>query len=196
MKKPAQKMPKPRRSGSGSSDSNSARSDLVLKGAAVLLAGGAVAFPWYVFFNQEKFGVSVAGWEQLRDVRGFRHDGGEMPPGDNARGIASSGNAINGNGNGDGQTGLDQLTTATVASPLLRKKEGEGADLDQPMPGTAGFRLLHVANGRAMIEDQSGVYIVQQGSVLPDNSRLASIEQRDGKWAIVTSNGRFYESGK
>lgn len=194
MKKPAKKIPKPRKSASGSGDSSSTRSDLVLKGAAVLLAGGAVAFPWYVFFNQEKFGVSVAGWEQLRDVRGFRHDGGEMPPGDNPRGIARSGNATGGNGDGEGA--LDQLTTATVASPMLRKKEGEGADLDQPMPGTAGFRLLHVANGRAMIEDQSGVYIVQQGSVLPDNSRLAAIEQRDGKWAIITSNGHFYESGK
>jgi hypothetical protein len=195
VKKPSPKAQKPRKPSIKSADGNASRSDLVLKGAAVLLAGGAVAFPWYVFFNQDKFGVSVAGWEQLRDVRGFRHDGGEMQPVETARGIARTGTAA-GNGDGDGDGGLDQLTTATVPSPMLRKREGEGADLDQPMPGAAGFRLLHVANGRAMIEDQSGVYIVQQGSVLPDNSRLASIEQRDGKWAIVTSNGRFYESGR
>ncbi|MDE1159723.1 MAG: flagellar protein [Neorhizobium sp.] len=193
MKKPSKTPGKPKKPAQTGSDSQSSRSDLILKGAAVLLAGGAVAFPWYVFFNQDKFGVSVAGWEQLRDVRGFRHDGGEMMPVETARGSNRNGAA---GGNGDGDGGLDQLTTATVASPVLRKREGEGADLDQPMPGGAGFRLLHVANGRAMIEDRSGVYIVQQGSVLPDNSRLASIEQRDGKWTIVTSNGRFYESGK
>jgi hypothetical protein len=33
------------------------------------------------------------------------------------------------------------------------------------------------------------MYIVRIGSVLPDNSRLATLEQRDGSWVIVTSNG-------
>ena len=31
--------------------------------------------------------------------------------------------------------------------------------------------------------------MVSVGAVLPDNSRLASIEQRDGSWVLVTSNG-------
>ncbi len=52
---------------------------------------------------------------------------------------------------------------------------------------------MHVANGRALIEDAGGMYIVRVGSVLPDNSRLATLEQRDGKWVIVTSNGDVYE---
>jgi len=30
------------------------------------------------------------------------------------------------------------------------------------------------------------------GSILPDNSRLATIEQRNGKWVIVTSKGEIY----
>ena len=46
--------------------------------------------------------------------------------------------------------------------------------------------------GRALIEDDTGMYVVRVGSVLPDNSRLASIEQRDGKWIIVTSTGEVY----
>jgi hypothetical protein len=33
------------------------------------------------------------------------------------------------------------------------------------------------------------MYIVRVGSVLPDNSRLATMEKRDGKWVIVTSTG-------
>jgi len=48
---------------------------------------------------------------------------------------------------------------------------------------------MHVANGRALIEDARGMYIVRVGSILPDNSRLATLEQRDGAWVIVTSNG-------
>ena len=47
---------------------------------------------------------------------------------------------------------------------------------EQPFPATSGFRLLHVANGRALIEDCSGMYIVRIGSILPDNSRLATLE--------------------
>jgi hypothetical protein len=49
-----------------------------------------------------------------------------------------------------------------------------------------------VSNGRALIEDPSGMYVVRVGSILPDESRLATIEQRDGKWVIVTSNGDVY----
>ena len=33
-----------------------------------------------------------------------------------------------------------------------------------------------------MIEDDSGLFIVQRGSMLPDSSRVASIEQQDGRW--------------
>ena len=52
------------------------------------------------------------------------------------------------------------------------------------------FRLVHVANGRAMIEDDAGLWVVQAGSMLPDSSRVAGIEQRDGKWVLVTSTDR------
>jgi hypothetical protein len=52
------------------------------------------------------------------------------------------------------------------------------------------FRLVHVANGRAMIEDDAGLWVVQAGSMLPDSSRVARIEKRDGKWVLVTSTDR------
>jgi hypothetical protein len=47
-----------------------------------------------------------------------------------------------------------------------------------------------VANGRAMIEDDSGLWVVQRGSKLPDNSTVALIELRDGDWVIVTSEDK------
>jgi len=40
------------------------------------------------------------------------------------------------------------------------------------------------------------MYIVQTGSVLPDNSRLAALTQKNGKWVIVTSTGEMYESAQ
>jgi hypothetical protein len=84
------------------------------------------------------------------------------------------------------------LVTATVP------KAGEDAKGDigtqQPFPGRSGFRLLHVANGRAMIEDGNGMYIVQTGSILPNNTRLATLTQKNGKWVIITSTGEIYES--
>lgn len=53
---------------------------------------------------------------------------------------------------------------------------------------------MHVANGRALIEDASGMYIVRIGSVLPDNSRLATFEERDGRWVMITSKGEIFEA--
>src|SRR3546814_3919509 len=89
----------------------------------------------------------------------------------------------------------DMLTTATVSD--LGEDEDGGSELQpQPFPGRGDFRLLHVANGRALIEDGSGMYMVRVGSILPDNSKLATIEQRDGKWVIVTSSGQSYGEGE
>ena len=58
------------------------------------------------------------------------------------------------------------------------------------------FRLLHVSNGRALIEDGSGMYMVRIGSTMPDNTQLTKIEQRDGEWLIETSSGRTYYPGE
>ena len=38
-----------------------------------------------------------------------------------------------------------------------------------------------------MVEDDTGMFLVQRGSIRPDNSRVAAIEQRSGKWVIVTT---------
>jgi hypothetical protein len=157
--------------------------DITLKAGAMVLAGAAALFPWYVFLNQEKFGVSVAGWEQLRDARGFRQrDSVEVPPMSIARKPSST------------EDPADMLFTATVAKTAEDSKGDAGTQ--QPFPGRSGFRLLHVANGRAMIEDGNGMYIVQTGSILPDNSRLAALTQKNGKWIIVTSTGEVYESAQ
>ncbi|MCC8931418.1 flagellar protein [Rhizobium sp. 'Codium 1'] len=164
--------------------------DRVLAVTGIALACGAAFFPWYVFFNEEKFGVRVADWERTRD----------LPEGPGRNVFSVSPLALVDRDDEDGEakseveTQVDQIVTATV--PTLGREEPMGLDAgaSQPFPGKSGFRLLHVANGRALIEDKAGMYLVRVGSILPDNSRVATLEQRDGKWVIVTSAGEVVQN--
>ncbi|MBC7284375.1 MAG: flagellar protein [Hoeflea sp.] len=163
---------KPKRSG-----------DRVFAVAGFLLATAAAFFPWYVFFHQESFGIAPMGYTETRDLP-------ETP----ARAVVSvSPLAIPDEDDGSAPaSAFDPIITATVPES---DDQASGASMaltenpNQSFPGKPQYRLLHVANGRALIEDKSGMYVVRIGSVLPDNSRLATLEQRDGKWVIVTSNG-------
>ena len=157
--------------------------DRALTSLGLLLAGASALFPWYVFLNQDKFGIHVAEGDRSRDLP-------DWP----ARNVFSVSPLAMVNKK-DPQTKPelpDPLTTATISDIGRDEPKGEAAEA-QPLPGKSAFRLLHVANGRALIEDPSGMYVVRVGSVLPDNSRLAALEQRDGKWVIVTSSGEVYQ---
>lgn len=163
-------------------------SDRLLIATGLVLAAASAFFPWYVFFNQDKFGIRTETFAHTRDLP-------PLPP----RNVMSVSPLAMTDSTDDGARPApaepaDALTTATVSS-LGDEEEGGEARPDQPFPGKGGFRLLHVANGRAMIEDHSGMYMVRIGSILPDNSKLATIEQRDGHWVIVTSSGEVYEDG-
>lgn len=155
--------------------------DKMLAGAGVLLAAGAAFFPWYVFLNPEKFSVPALWQGATRDLP-------ETAP---REVVSVSPAAMVDNDKDPALEGLDPVSTATTAGLGKEKTLGAPVDnaLDQPLPANSGFRLMHVANGRALIEDARGMYIVRVGSILPDNSRLATLEQRDGLWVIVTSNG-------
>ncbi|MCJ7997063.1 flagellar protein [Rhizobium cremeum] len=171
----------------GAEENRTTAFDRWLTGGIMAIAAAAAAFPWYVFFNQDKFGVSVAGWESLRDLPQGRGRGG-VAIGD------PSEERLNAENRSDLPAGVnvDPLTTATV-SRLGPEGAGDGDSREtQPFPGGSDLRLLHVANGRALIEDKTGIFIVQIGSILPDNSRLAAFRQREGKWEIVTSTGAVY----
>lgn len=157
---------------------------LILSGFAI--AGAAAMFPWYVFFNQEDFGIQpISYYGSTRDL--------PETPGRNV--VSVSPLAIPDEPDGSAPPSVfDPVITATVSN---LGEEVDGATVDPLTTATTPigggqkpFRLLHVANGRALIEDRSGMYIVRIGSVLPDNSRLATFEERDGRWVIVTSNGQ------
>ncbi|AKI02161.1 hypothetical protein IMCC20628_03472 [Hoeflea sp. IMCC20628] len=161
--------------------------DRVFAVTGFLLVAGAAFFPWYVFFNQESFGIAPMGYSDTRD----------LPKIDGRAVVNVSPLAIPAEKDGLAKpSAFDPITTATVP------ESGDAANGDtspalqaasQSFPGKPRYRLLHVANGRALIEDKSGMYLVRIGSVLPDNSRLATLEERDGNWVIITSNGEVIQ---
>lgn len=150
-------------------------SDVLLAGLGVSLGLVCALFPWYIFMNQDKFGVQAMRFQGENSGRPGLHtlnrpssqqsvSAGEMPA-----------------------MGIDFLATATPSE----RSSGErrtAAEESQPFPvSPPDFFLVHVANGRAMIRDDGGLWVVQPGSRLPDGSRASSIERREGQWVLVTS---------
>lgn len=161
---------KPRRDGR--------RSDIVIAGLGVTLGLVCALFPWYIFFNQEKFGV--------RAMR-FDGNGDALPPAELAYQPQLIGAPMS---TGDiPQMDLDFLPTGTSPDPSDPRRTAPVAE--QPFPADLiGYELVHVVNGRAMIADEAGLWVVQPGSQLPDASHVRSIERRDGKWVLVTTSDR------
>jgi hypothetical protein len=156
--------------------------DKALGATGVVLAALATFFPWYAFLHQDKFSMPTL-WE----------DNSHSLPGRAGPGGVSSPLTVT-DRNAATQAAIDELTTATVPDAGEAKQASIEGDLEQPFPSVTGFKLMHVANGRALIEDSSGMYIVRVGSTLPDNSRLATLEQRDGHWVMITSKGDVYQA--
>lgn len=158
--------------------------DKVLMATGVALAAASAFFPWYVFLNADKFGVRTEDLGRTRD----------LPPGIGRPVVTVSPLAMTDSSKDDWPKvdPTDALTTATT-SALGEAKQNGNLHEEQPFPGKSNFRLLHVANGRALIEDGSGMYMVRVGSILPDNSKLATLEQRSGRWVIITSSGEVYQ---
>ncbi|RWP87380.1 MAG: hypothetical protein EOR11_14325 [Mesorhizobium sp.] len=154
------------------------RSDFVIAALGITLGLICALFPWYIFFNQDQFGVQAMKFGGTGSNSG--RAGGGVVAERSAPLTAKDIPAAN----------LDLLATGTVrddANPAAAPDE-------QPFPADAAkFRMVHVANGRAMIQDDAGLWIVQRGSILPDSSQVSSIEQRNGKWVMVTSADRVIE---
>jgi hypothetical protein len=156
------------------------RSDFVFAALGLTLGLICALFPWYIFFNQDQFGVQAikfggsgtnagrtAGGSQLENA-GAPLTAKDLPP------------------------DVDLFATGTLQDTTVTPP---GVD-EQPFPADPKFRMVHVANGRAMIEDDAGLWIVQRGSKLPDSSIVSSIEQRGGKWVLVTSTDQVIELSK
>ena len=157
-------------------------SDILLGAAGLALGISCAWFPWYVFMHQDEFGFRGSNLGKVDAALATSRSGSAAPLYPDY--IDSS---INPN------AALDQLSTGTTPGEGEPPPAPATAD-EQPFPGhEVDFRLVMVANGQAMIEDGASFWVVQQGSILPDNSSVAAIEQRDGRWVIVTSKDKVVE---
>ncbi|TPK58798.1 hypothetical protein FJ546_22780 [Mesorhizobium sp. B2-4-19] len=154
------------------------RSDFVIAALGVTLGLICALFPWYIFFNQEQFGVQAIKFGGTGTNSG-RAGGGVVT----SRSAPLTAKDLP-------NTSIDLLATGTVQDDATPAQPPG----DQPFPAdVAKFRMVHVANGRAMIEDDTGLWIVQRGSILPDSSTVSSIEQRNGKWVMLTSTNQLIQ---
>lgn len=160
------------------------RSDLFIAGLGVTLGLVCALFPWYIFFNPDKFGV------QALKFGDHGHESRNHPLAFNARALRPA-ELLPEDALSSGT--IDPFSTGT----LPERRDATKPLASQPFPADeAPYRLLHVVNGRALVEDEAGLWVVQPGALLPDNSRVASIEQRGGKWVLVTSRDKVLEINK
>ena len=158
----------------GSSEASRAgrrSSDLTVAALGVTLGLICALFPWYIFFNQEKFGIRAMKFSGSGDAAG-RLTLTQQPQRIGAPMQVDDIPAME----------LDLFATATLPDQgEARKLELPGME-EQPFPvDDPVYKVVHVINGRAMIEDDTGLWVVQRGSKLPDNSVVAAIEKREDR---------------
>jgi hypothetical protein len=154
-------------------------SDALIIGLGACLGLVCALFPWYIFLHQDKFGIPAIRFSS------------KLPKGTPGLGEGPLRIGAIWKLPDRKDAGLDAFPTGTV------NRGGSKAvtDADQPFPGDKAepFNLIQVANGQAMIEDADGFFVVRAGSPLPDDSRVSSIERRDGRWVLVTSTGKVID---
>jgi hypothetical protein len=157
------------------------RSDFIIGAMGLVLGLTCALFPWYIFFNQEQFGV--------REFV-FSGEGGTGVPTEIAYQPTRVGQPF-------AEAEVPKMSLDFFPTATTPPEGGAGRSVpvsDQPFPADlVSYQLVHVANGRAMIMDDTGLWVVQPGSQLPDASRVASIEKRGDRWVIVTTAERVVE---
>lgn len=159
--------------------------DRVIGWSGATIAVMAAFFPWYVFVNEDKFGL-----EALRQLV----SGDAVPP-SRSTALDSTSSGITGR---QRIASLEKLEDALVTGTVPAVEEPATTDSEQEMPAQPfpaaprHFKLLKVIKGQAMIEDATGIFVVRKGDVLPDRTKVAGLEQRDGKWVLMTDGGASY----
>jgi hypothetical protein len=149
------------------------RSDVMIAGAGLALGLTCALFPWYIFLNPDKFGPPSVRFSGAT-VEAISVDAMSTP--------------VMPRGGSDVRiVGIPELDYSGTGSVPESFSAGD-VPSEQPFPDNISpFKVLHVTAGRAMIEDDTGIWVVQRGSELPDHSRVEKIEQREGKWVLVTT---------
>lgn len=154
-------------------------------GAAIALM--AAFFPWYVLVNEDKFGLEA--------LRAMVSSDPAVP---SRRSTADNSNGgIPDRKIAELTPDEDNLVTGTVPAAEAPTADSEQELPAQPFPAAPrNFRLLKVIKDQAMIEDATGIYVVRKGDVLPDRTKVAGLEQRQGEWVLVTDSGTAYSAAE
>jgi hypothetical protein len=86
-----------------------------------------------------------------------------------------------------GQPGIDYTVTGTIPAKPSASSETPLSGLPEPILST--YVLHEVRDGVAIVAGGDDVYRIERGSILPGVGRVLAIEQRGGKWVVVTSQG-------
>lgn len=164
------------------------RGDLTVAALGVTLGLICALFPWYIFYNPDQFGIRA-----MKFSGSGAPQSGPITLGAQPERVGAPGATIE-----IPPATLDPFATGTASSGNRGSPEFAASALsDQPFPAeTPRFQLLHIENGRAMIGDDAGIFIVEPGSVLPDRSRVIAIEERGGALVLITSDDRVLEVSK
>ena len=158
--------------------------DRVIGWSGAVIALMAAFFPWYVFVNEDKFGLEA--------LRAMVSSDPAVP---SRRSTLDNSNGIPGRKTVNLIPNADDIVTGTVPAVETPTAESDQELPAQPFPAAPrNFRLLKVIKDQAMIEDATGIYVVRKGDVLPDRTKVADLEQRDGKWVLVTDGGAAYSA--
>jgi hypothetical protein len=91
-----------------------------------------------------------------------------------------------------GEPGIDDTVTGSIRPkvPLIIDK-GELPQVRLPAtePIIKAYVLQEARNGAAIIQGRTAAYRVLPGAFLPGAGRVISIEQRDDRWVVVTTQG-------
>lgn len=159
--------------------------DRIIGWSGAVIALMAAFFPWYVFVNEDKFGLdalrAMVSSDPAVSSRRATQDNtkGGIPERRTAELTVDEDNLVTG-------------TVPAVETPTADSKQELPA---QPFPAAPrNFRLLKVIKDQAMIEDATGIYVVRKGDVLPDRTKVAGLERREGEWVLVTDSGAAYSA--
>jgi hypothetical protein len=163
--------------------------DSYLKAAGVALAAGCAVLPFAVYWgNADNAPSQNTAQKNIRD-----------PLDRSKQTVFRRMNPFTPSETAAAKPELDPNPTGTIMSNGKGQPRAPGmeetAPDQQPFPEKPVFYLREVVGGMAMIEDGTGYWFVEKGSLLPDGSTLTALSRSEGAgtWQLKTSTGDVIE---
>ncbi len=145
-------------------------------GCAIAVASGSFGLYMNLYGPSEP---DVNGREYLTIFAQASHRSKSFAPVDAAGALARS-----------DSPGIDPAPTGSILDGKAQHEDPATGGVGPAKPSLLkDFRLRDVFGDTALVEDHARLRIVQVGTVLSGAGRVMSIEQHDGQWSVVTSEG-------